>query len=144
MPVKGATTRHERAKVGTYPLSQTRFKNIHLDLLGPVVQSSGGHRHLLTIIDRSTCFQVAVLLINTDAQTIWMSFEANRIQLFGVPVNLVTDRGSQSIGSFWAQQCRFYNINHSRLQPTIKQSGREVAPCPQGQLTSTKIGLTNS
>ena len=51
--------------------------------------------------------------INTDAQTIWRSFEANEIQLFGVPVNLITDQGSQFTGSYWAQQCKFYNINHS-------------------------------
>ena len=30
-------------------------------------------------------------------------------------VNLVTDRGSQFTGSYWAQQCKFYNINHSTM-----------------------------
>ena len=84
---RSKTTCHERAKPGTYPLSRTRFKNIHLDLVGPVEQSSGGHKHLLTIIDRSTCFQV---------------------------------------------QCKFYNINHSCLQPVGERSGREVALRPQG------------
>ena len=110
---RSKTTRHERAKPGTDLSSQTRFKNIHLDLFGPFEQSSSGHKHLLTIFDRSTCFPVAVALINTDAQTSWKPFVANWIQLFGVPVNLVTDRGSQFTGSYWAQQCRFYNINHS-------------------------------
>ena len=39
---RSKTTCHERAKPGTYPLSRTRFKNIHLDLVGPVEQSRGG------------------------------------------------------------------------------------------------------
>ena len=110
---RSKTTRHERAKPGTYPSSRTRFENIHLDLVVPIEQSRVCHKHLLTIIDRSTPFPVAVTLINTDTQTIWRSFEANWIQLFGVPVNLITDRGSQFTGSYWAQQCKFYNINHS-------------------------------
>ena len=58
-------------------------------------------------------FPVAVPLLNTDGQTIWRSFEVSWIQLFGVPVNLITDRGSQFTGSNWAQQCKAYNINHS-------------------------------
>ena len=91
-----------------------RIKKVcHLDLVGPVKQSSSSHKHLLTIIDRSTRFPVAIPLLNTDAQTIWKWFEASLIQLFGIPVNLITDRGSQFTGSYWAQQCKAYNINHS-------------------------------
>ena len=92
---KSKTARHERAKPGTYPSSRTRFKNIHLDLVGPVEQSSGDHKHLLTIIDRSMRFPVAIPFLNTDAQTIWRSLEASWIQLFGKLVNLITDQGSQ-------------------------------------------------
>ena len=70
----------QKSKTTCHPSSQTRFKNIHLDLVGPVEQSSGGQKHLLTIIDRSTRFPVAVPLLNTDAQTIWRSFEASWIK----------------------------------------------------------------
>ena len=129
---KSKSTHHERAKPGTYPLSQTRFKNIHLDLVGPVEQSSGGNKHLLTIIDRSTRFPVAVPLLNTDAQTIWKSFEASWIQLFGVPVNLITDRGSQFTGSYWAQGLQHQPQHHSCLQSSTKWTGRVLALCPQG------------
>ena len=44
---RSKTTWHEKAKPGTYLLSLTRFKNIHLDLVGPVEQSSSDHKHLV-------------------------------------------------------------------------------------------------
>ncbi|XP_064479736.1 uncharacterized protein LOC135393089 [Ornithodoros turicata] len=47
-------TRHTNSPVGRFPLPDSRFRHLHVDIVGPPVTPSRDHRYLLTMVDRYT------------------------------------------------------------------------------------------
>ena len=81
-----------------------RFSIISVDLVGPLPPSRG-YRYLLTIMDRSTRFPHAIPLTDITAKSVAEAFFVHWIPFFGVPVQIVSDRGAQFSGSLWANMC---------------------------------------
>jgi transposase InsO family protein len=99
----------QRAKSSSSPASPPmpianptqRFSHLHVDLVGPLPASSGGHTHLLTVLDRSTRWAEAIPLRSTSAESCAIALIGGWITRFGVPEQITSDRGRQFCSSLW-------------------------------------------
>ena len=109
----------QRAKVirtGQTPLSmigmpKSRFSTLHMDLVGPLPPYDG-YTHLLTIIDRFSRYLVAVPLRSTKTNAVLYAFMVHWIMHFGLPLELITDRGSQFTSHACENFTKFFGVYH--------------------------------
>ena len=92
--------RHTKAPVVVIPPASRRFGSIHVDLVGPLPLSDGC-RYLLTIVDRFTRWPEAIPLPDMASTTCCQAFIRHWLPRYGVPDDVVTDRGSQFVGGSW-------------------------------------------
>ena len=71
-----------------------RFDTVHLDIVGPLPPSHG-FTYLFTMIDRKTRWFEVIPLRNITAETIAKNFLNHWISRYGVPLTIITDRGTQ-------------------------------------------------
>ena len=79
----------------------SRFDNIHIDIVGPLPPSRG-YTHLLTCIDRFTRWPEAIPIFNASAESVAQAFMTTWISRFGIPSTVTTDRGKQFESTLWS------------------------------------------
>ena len=94
--------RHTKSPVQHFDLPSSRFDTIHIDIVGPLPPVTTRHsnypsheRYLLTMIDRTTNWLEAAPMIDTTAITVADTFFRTWICRYGVPLYVISDRGSQ-------------------------------------------------
>ena len=108
---RAKTYKHVHLQPAVIPVPARRFAHVHIDLVGPLPQSSGCN-HILTMMDRSTRWPEAVPVADTTARGIATVFLQHWVGRFGVPDALTSDRGPQFTSSVWAAVCSLLNIQH--------------------------------
>ena len=89
----------------------TRFHTIHLDCIGPMVDSNG-YKHALTIIDRHTGYLVIhPLKAETYVET-FNALQAAWFKYYGYPSAIITDQGSNFVNQFMQQLTSYLGIRH--------------------------------
>jgi len=83
----------QRAPI-SFPLTD-RFKTVHVDIVGPLPQSSNGNSFLLTMIDRYSRWFEAIPLKSTTADICAEVFLHNWVARFGLPDTVISDQGPQ-------------------------------------------------
>jgi len=96
--------RHVRLQPLKIPIPQRRFSHIHVDLVGPLLNSNG-FTHLFTIIDRTSHWMEAVPLVQTTAAACAKVLLSHWVSRFGVPQILTSDRGPQFTSNVWFELC---------------------------------------
>lgn len=86
--------RHTSAAFKEFELPKSRFRHVHIDLVGPLPPSSG-NRYLLTMVDRYSRWPEAVPLSDMLAETVAKAFVNTWVARFGVPETISTDQGRQ-------------------------------------------------
>ena len=96
---------HTRVPVERIPVPDARFEIIHVDLVGPLPQSRG-HTHVLTLVDRFSRWQEALPLANTDTEAVARVLLSGWVARYGVPKDIVSDRGPQFTSLVWSSMAR--------------------------------------
>ena len=106
--------RHNAPVPNRIDVPEQRFKQIHVDLVGPLPLDEGD-RYLLTMTDRTTRFLVVEPLPNQDTISVWRAILKSWVQYFGIPHLITSDRGSQFNNLLFHYLCKSYRIrtNHT-------------------------------
>lgn len=110
---KSKIHRHTQAELGDFPLHSDRFRQIHVDLVGPL-PSSRGYNYCLTCIDRYTRWPEAFPVSSTKADEVAWTLYFGWISRFGVPLSVVTDRGRQFEGELFHSFSKLLGIHKIR------------------------------
>jgi len=103
---------HIKSPIQPIPVPGRRFSHLHVDLVGPLPQSSG-FKFLFTIVDRTSGWPEAIPLQSTTAEECAKVLLRSWIPTFGVPSVITSDRGAQFTSSIWTNLCKFLGIIHS-------------------------------
>ena len=86
-------TRHNTAPPVMLPPASEKFRDIHLDVVGPLPEVKG-MRYLLTAVECFSCWTMAEPMANQLASTVTDTFIRGWIQHHRVPHSIKTDRGT--------------------------------------------------
>ena len=118
---KSKVSRHVHLSPAAIAVPHRRFEHIHVDLVGPLPQSSG-FSYLFTIVDRTTRWPEAIPLNGVAAADCAAALVSGWIQRFGVPSVITSDRGAQFTSSLWAALCSILSISHVQTTAYHPQS----------------------
>ena len=115
--------RHTKAPLSDFDPVSSRFETVHIDIVGPLVPSkqhgktfTSPFRYLLTCIDRATRWVEATPLSEITSSSVASAFLDTWVSRFGVPLYIVTDRGSQFEAELFKDLAKF--IGFHRLRTT--------------------------
>ena len=83
-----------------------------VDLVGPLHRTAHDYQFILTAIDRFTRYATDVHLKSVSAINVARAFYDDVICRYGVPKQLLSDRGAQFTSGICALLCRTFGINN--------------------------------
>jgi cleavage and polyadenylation specificity factor subunit 1 len=99
-----------------------RFQCVHMDIVGPLPTTVNGFTHLVTFVDRSTRWIEATPVNSITAISIANAFFGTWVARFGVPLQLVTDRGPQFESALFRQLASLLGFERLRTTAYHPQS----------------------
>ena len=134
--------RHTHAPLQKQILPTARFRNINIDLVGPLPVSQN-NSYLLTIIDRFSRWPEVIPLADSQAATCAMALLQHWIARFGVPENITSDRGPQFTSSLWAEFQKLMGIKlhhttayHPQSNGMIERLHRQLKASLKARMTT--------
>jgi transposase InsO family protein len=118
---KSKVSRHVHLAPATIAVPRCRFEHVHVDIVGPLPQSSGSS-YLFSIVDRTTSWPEAIPLSSIAAADCAAALFSGWIQRFGVPSVITSDRGAQFTSSLWTALCSLLPIYHVKTTAYHPQS----------------------
>lgn len=108
--------RHKYLKPIKQPMTITNvgnsaFDRIYLDLVGPVVKDYNSYCYILTLQCDLTKYVEAYPITCKDAATVASALVNNFILRYGIPREIITDRGTEFINSTMTEICKILKIN---------------------------------
>ena len=108
-------------KLREIPMPSRQFTEVKHDIMGPLP------RYLLMMIDRNTRWLEVTKLDDISVSAVVSGFLRTWVSRYGVPVTVVTDRGSQFTGELWSTMCKkLHSFHWTRMSyhPEIPGSSR--------------------
>lgn len=133
--------RHIHSPLVKVPDSERRFSSVHVDLVGPLPPSEN-KTYLFTIVDRFTRWPEAIPLEDASTELCARAFIRHWIARFGVPDNLVSDRGPQFTSNLWNSLNKLLGISSSTTTAYHPQANGMVERFHRQLKSSLKARLT--
>ena len=93
--------------------SRCRFRQLHIDIVGPLPPSRGSS-YLLTCNDRFSRWAEAFPMPDITAETVALTFVNGWVARFGMPETITTDRGRQFDSQLWRLLTQLLGCKHLR------------------------------
>lgn len=94
------------------------FKRVAVDLVGPIPPATDrGNRYILTLVEFASRYPEAVALKGIEAERV----EEALVEIFcrlGMPVEMLTDMGSQFTSELMAETSHLIHFDNRRLRRT--------------------------
>jgi len=90
------------------------FERVSIDITGPHPRSVKGHIFLLTVMDNYTKWAEAIPLRNHTAPTVARALMTHVFARFGMPLQLLSDRGPEFESELFQELCRWMEIDKVR------------------------------
>lgn len=117
--------RHNRAIFESFPIPETRFEHVNIDIVGPL-SSSNGYRYILTCIDRYSRWPEAYPMVEQTAEAVATAFVTNWISRYGVPIRITTDQGRQFESHLFQQLNQLLGTKRFRTTAYHPQANRMI------------------
>lgn len=101
------------------------FHTLHLDHLGPFVETQNQNKYLLVAIDAFTKFVFISAVPNTDSSNVISELQ-NISKIFGNPRRLITDAGSAFTSKSFKEHCRHKNIRLHTIATGMPRSNGQA------------------
>jgi hypothetical protein len=98
------------------------FEKIALDITGPLRPCKSGERFILGIVDYFTKFPQLIPLHNTDSKTVAKALFQHWICIFGAPLVIHTDRGTDFESNLFHELCAINGISKTKTAPFYPKS----------------------
>jgi len=98
------------------------FKDIAVDLFGPLERTAAGHQFILVITDRFTKLVCAIPMDGTSAVECASAVLDYWVGAYGPPDRLLSDGGPQFTSHFWGQVCNLLSIKPKVTSPSHPQT----------------------
>jgi transposase InsO family protein len=102
------------------------MERIHIDILGPFVESTKGNRYIVMMIDQFTKWLECYAIPNQGAEQVAMSLVEGFIARMGCPLQIHSDQGKNFMSDLFRKLCQLLEISKTRT--TLYR------PCANGQI----------
>ena len=86
------------------------FEKCFMGIVGPLTKSSNGNKYILTFQDDLSKFSLAIPIPIQDADTVSRAFVENIILIFGTPLQLLTDCGTNFLSDIFSNMAKLFQI----------------------------------
>jgi len=90
------------------------WERVAIDITGPHPQSAKGNKFMITVLDHFTKYAFAFPVHSHDAVTVAKYLVERVFLVYGVPTQLLSDRGAEFEGSVLSEVCRLMEIDKIR------------------------------
>jgi len=90
------------------------WERVAIDVTGPHPLSNKGNKFMLTMLDHITKYALAFLVRSHDAVTVARRLVERVFLVYGVPLQLLFDRGAEFEGPLMTKKCRLLEIDKIR------------------------------
>ena len=90
------------------------WERVGVDITGPFPKSARGNKYMITLVDHFTKWAEAVPVPNHEATTVSRVLLEQVITRFGVPLQILTDRGSEFESKLFQELCRALGVEKIR------------------------------
>jgi len=121
------------------PLPQCTEPNtrMHADLFGPLIASGRQKKYILCMTDAFTKYAELVALENKEAPTVAEAIFTNWICRYGVPLNIVTDRGTEFCAKLSEELFTKLGASHLKTaRTTLRPTAKRKSPTKRSRSTS--------
>jgi hypothetical protein len=102
------------------------MERVHIDMMGPFVESVNGNRYILMVIDQFTKWVECYHVLDQTSETVGRALVDNFITRFGTPIQIHSDQGRTFDGRLFHALCELLEITKTRTTP--------YRPCSNGQV----------
>lgn len=113
---KKAPCRKPKAPLQQY-LVGSPWERVAIDILGPLPTSFKGNQYLMVVQDYFSKWAEAIPIPNMEAVTVAQSFIERVVTIFGVPLSIHTDQGSNFESQVFKEMCQILGIHKTRTTP---------------------------
>jgi len=90
------------------------WEKVAIDITGPHPVSSKGNKFIITVMDHFTKFGFAFPVRNHEALTVAKYLVERVFLTYGVPLQLLSDRGAEFEGNIFREMCEMLGVDKIR------------------------------